>query len=92
MNKDIFIFNLRLLRKEHHESQMDLSFATGLTTSRINQIENQPRVKIHDYEIYAIAEHYKVDEDPEKAYQLITTVKASVTFKTHKDGEKINQG
>ena len=75
-NREILVYNLKLLRVAHELRQQELSFALGFRTNRINQIETQPRIKVTEEEVDMIAHYFKVDPI------LLTTVRMSVVFNT----------
>lgn len=82
MDRSIFIFNLRLLRMRDGISAVELGDSLNMNGYRINMIENNHKVVIHDYEVEAIAKFFNVDPG------VLTTIKAEVTFKSPDNGNK----
>lgn len=63
MDRSIFIFNLRMLRTRDDISAVKLGDQLNMNGYRINMIENNHKVFIHDYEIQQIAEYFNVDPE-----------------------------
>lgn len=82
MDRSTFIHNLRLLRINANLNTIELADRLNLAYNRISIIENNPKIKIAPEEIEIIATYFKLTPE------TLTSIRASVTFKTQNDGKE----